>query len=534
MCQPRLPQTSVRNLIRIRLFRLTNSGNDLRSGKFVISFSYLEQVDLFELMPDGKLHVSSTGSATLVSGNAIAAAFPTFQVLLLPGETREYYIRIRSKSVLFFPMQIVSESQFSRMTGRNTLLWSLIAGTALAFSLYAASMSFSANRYAYRAYLCFGLAAAAYILISSGLIRVLIDFESPVNLNTLLYAAQALVIGSATFFIIRYLDLAHTAPRLYSLFLLIIGSGALTGVSFLMPAWIGRASYLLATGFGPLILMLGLVWLSVRHVTGARALLIAWTPCFLATIWMYLRLFNLTPYLPINHFIVSLSFAFTLTHIAFIIGGRARDAELWAHKDALTGLANRRLLAALMDREARIPSRRYRAAIAIDLDNFKPVNDGFGHAAGDAVLAAVGERLRAVFKDKGDIFRLGGDEFLVLCHSSLSRMEVINLAADYLAANREPVAFEGHALSIDASIGVAFLEDHGSIATMLKQADTELYAVKQAGRGRIRIAEERVQDRRKVIQNARFFSAAPPSARSASTLDRAALREPASARNTKA
>lgn len=488
-------------------YTLTNSADDPRSGKFIINFSYLERVDLFEVLPDGKLRHSAAGSATPVSGAAVATAYPTFQMMLAPGETRDYYVRVRSNTVLFFPMRMVSESRFSHAVTRDTMIWSLIAGTALALALYAASMSFGAGRGAYRAYLCFGLAAVGYILISSGLVNALVASGLSVNLNTLLYGAQALVIATGTLFITRFLEMRHTAPRLYGVFILLAGFAALTGVSFLLPQWMGRLSYLLATGLGPLILMLGLGWLTWRRVVGARALLAAWTPCFLATIWMYLRLFNITPYLPINHFIVPLSFAFTLAHLSAILGGRAREAELWANNDMLTGLGNRRLLTTVMELEAREPTGRYGAAIAIDLDDFKPVNDRHGHAAGDAVLVAVGERLRATFKGKGDVFRLGGDEFLILCYGSQSRMEVINLAGDYLSVNRQPVRFEDQMLTIDASIGVAFRDDHAGLEAMMKQADVQLYCVKQAGRGMVRIADQRTQERRKIRRMIGFLPA---------------------------
>ncbi|MEQ9504638.1 MAG: diguanylate cyclase [Hyphomonas sp.] len=488
-------------------YRLTNSADAPRSAKFVINFSYLERVDLFQRLADGAVQHSTAGSAMPVSGAGIAAAYPAFQMQLPAGETRDYYVRVRSNSILFFPMRIMSENQFSHSITRDTLIWSLIAGTALAFAMYAASMSFGTARGAYRAYLCFGLAAAAYILVSSGLVRALIGSALAINLNTLLYAAQALVIAFGTLFITRFLDLRHVAPRLYTVFILLAGFATLTGVSFLMPPWLGRLSYLVATGLGPLILMLGLGWLTWRRVAGARALLAAWTPCFLATVWMYLRVFNITPYLPINHFIVSLSFAFTLAHLSAILGGRARKAELWANNDMLTGLGNRRLLTAVLELEAHEPSRRYGAAIAIDLDDFKPVNDRHGHAAGDAVLVAVGERLRAMFKGKGDVFRLGGDEFLILCYNSLGRIEIINLAGDYLGANRQPVRFEDQTLTIDASIGVAFRDDHAGLEAMMKQADAELYAVKQAGRGRVRIADQRKQERRKTGRTIGFLPA---------------------------
>lgn len=478
-------------------YQLTNSADDPRSGNFIINFSYLERVDLFEVLPDGKLRHSTAGSATPASGAAVAAAYPTFQMVLAPGETRDYYVRVRSNSILFFPMRMVSESRFSHAVTRDTMIWSLIAGTVLALALYAASMSLGAGRGVYRAYLCFSLAAVGYILLSSGLVKALVASGLSINLNTLLCAAQALAIACGTLFVTRFLDMRHTAPRLYCVFIGLAGFAALTGVSFLLPQRIAQLSYLVAAVLGPVILMLGLGWLTWRRVAGARALLAAWAPCFLATIWMCLRLFNVTPYLPINHFLLPLSFAFTLAHLSAILAGRAREAELWANNDMLTGLGNRRLLTAIMELEAREPTRRYGAAIAIDLDDFKPVNDRHGHAAGDAVLVAVGERLRATFKGKGDVFRLGGDEFLILTYDALSRMEVVNLAGDYLSLNRQPVRFDDLTLTIDASMGIAFRDDHAGLDAMMKQADQQLYAVKQAGRGMVRIADQRAQERRK-------------------------------------
>ena len=487
-------------------FQLTNSSREPQAGKFVINFSYLERVDLFEVLPGGGYRTSAAGSAQPASGSAIATAYPTFQMMLAPAETRTYYVRVRSNSILFFPMRIVSESRFSHAVTRDTMIWSLIIGTALAFALYAASMVFGSARAVYRAYLCFSLSAACYIFVSSGLLSALLASGLAVNLNTVVYISQAMVIAFGTIFITRFLEMRKAAPRLYMVFMALAGVAALTGISFMLPDWLVRLSYVIATGFGPLLQIGGLAWLTFRGVAGARSLLIAWTPCFLAVLWIYLRLFNITPYLQINHFVVPLAFAFTLAHLAGILSGRVREAELWANNDMLTGLGNRRMLSSILELETREPSKRYGAAIAVDLDNFKPVNDRLGHAAGDAVLMAVGDRMRAVFKGKGDAFRLGGDEFLILTYSSLSRMEIINLAADYLDANRKTVVHAGTSINIDASIGVAFRDDHAGIDAMLKQADQELYAVKQAGRGMVRVADQRKQERRQIRRTISFLT----------------------------
>lgn len=132
-------------------YRLTNSSSEPQAAKFVIHCSCLKGVDLFEVLPGGELRASTAGSATPVSGAAVATAYPTFQMMLGPAETRDYHVRIRSDYHLFFPMHIVSESRFSHAITRDTLVWSLIVGTALAFALHAASMSFGPSRGAHRA-----------------------------------------------------------------------------------------------------------------------------------------------------------------------------------------------------------------------------------------------------------------------------------------------------------------------------------------------------------------------------------------------
>ena len=109
---------------------------------------------------------------------------------------------------------------------------------------------------------------------------------------------------------------------------------------------------------------------------------------------------------------------------------------------------------------------------------------------------AIATGFGSVFKGKGDLFRLGGDEFLIFAYNSLSRLEITNLAGDYLDSNRKTVVYEGERINIDASIGVAFRDDHAGMDAMLKQADQELYAVKQAGRGMVRVADQRKQERR--------------------------------------
>ncbi|MGK5684895.1 putative bifunctional diguanylate cyclase/phosphodiesterase [Actinoplanes sp. URMC 104] len=163
-----------------------------------------------------------------------------------------------------------------------------------------------------------------------------------------------------------------------------------------------------------------------------------------------------------------------------------RDNREMAITDGLTGLANRTLVTERLEHLARQPIRpgRHTAIMLIDLDRFKPINDTFGHEAGDAVLVAAADALRAVIRDGDLAGRLGGDEFAVLMQ--LPSREVAGVAAArLLEALRTPVVYREHVLMVEASIGVVVRDDPDTSGeTLLQQADTALYAAKRAGRGR--------------------------------------------------
>jgi len=164
-----------------------------------------------------------------------------------------------------------------------------------------------------------------------------------------------------------------------------------------------------------------------------------------------------------------------------------RDNREMAVTDGLTGLANRTLVTERLEQLARQPIRpgRHTAIMLVDLDRFKPINDTYGHEAGDAALVAVAEVMRTVIR-AGDLAgRLGGDEFAVLIQGLPSRETAGAVATRLLEAMRTPVIYGEHVLMVEASIGVVVRDDpYVSGETLLQQADTALYAAKRAGRGR--------------------------------------------------
>ncbi|WP_232344201.1 putative bifunctional diguanylate cyclase/phosphodiesterase [Actinoplanes awajinensis] len=167
-----------------------------------------------------------------------------------------------------------------------------------------------------------------------------------------------------------------------------------------------------------------------------------------------------------------------------------RENRRLAVTDPLTGLSNRALIAELLSEMLRQPHRddRHSAVLLIDLDRFKPINDVYGHEAGDAVLKAVATALRAVIRTGDTAGRLGGDEFAVLLPGMPTRAVAESIAQRLVEALRTPVIFGDLLLGVEASIGVAFLDETtADTAQVIAHADAAMYAVKRAGRGHYRV-----------------------------------------------
>ncbi|MBD9394309.1 bifunctional diguanylate cyclase/phosphodiesterase [Acidovorax sp. ACV01] len=161
-----------------------------------------------------------------------------------------------------------------------------------------------------------------------------------------------------------------------------------------------------------------------------------------------------------------------------------------AFADALTGLPNRllfedRLIHALLrlDRTNHHRVEDRLAVLFVDLDGFKPINDSFGHAAGDVILRSAADRLRREAREGDTVARVGGDEFLILLE------DVTDVAASVMVANRvlaslsEPFEVAGKQVQIACSIGIVVHPDHGERGKLVANADAAMYAAKRAGGG---------------------------------------------------
>lgn len=278
-------------------------------------------------------------------------------------------------------------------------------------------------------------------------------------------------------------------------------------VTNISPIWAGLASVILisagcyqcvGSGVLPLILMAGI---GLANLIGGIASRNAGTPrygimliCILALPFALATVLSPIPFL----FLIGLQTPVYTAGMIFLLlenhkilldlHHSERNNRQMAHHDLLTGLPNRALNLKLFSELLAVPQPRARSprskltVFCIDLDGFKGVNDGFGHATGDAVLVAVANRLRASVRDADFVCRLGGDEFVVLL-PDIADNEAADVARRIIATVSEPFEFAPGA-RVGASIGLASAPRDGDTADeLLSAADRAMYDAKRRGKG---------------------------------------------------
>jgi diguanylate cyclase (GGDEF)-like protein len=190
------------------------------------------------------------------------------------------------------------------------------------------------------------------------------------------------------------------------------------------------------------------------------------------------------------YFVAMTSAAFRLNKMLVTVMHSKRRSDDLARHDPLTGVRNRAGFIDALDAKL-VDSRNVEsfALLYLDLDHFKPVNDSFGHAAGDSVLRTIAQNLRAVLPAADVIARIGGDEFVILSWD-VTRDEAIAIAERVISAITAPITLaDGASVTIGVSIGIAIAPDHGNDAeTLLALADAALYEAKSSGKSCCRVA----------------------------------------------
>ncbi|MFK5893055.1 MAG: diguanylate cyclase [Pseudomonadota bacterium] len=170
------------------------------------------------------------------------------------------------------------------------------------------------------------------------------------------------------------------------------------------------------------------------------------------------------------------------------------ELKLMAMHDALTGLANRNQFEKRYQEMVNLAKREQKilAIMALDLDKFKPINDQYGHAAGDAVLKGVAENLILAVRETDIVARLGGDEFAIILYAPENQQTIEFIAKRIIKLVSNPINFKGELLTVGTSIGISIQDSINEITLeeVMHQADMALYQAKDSGRNTYRLYDD--------------------------------------------
>lgn len=183
---------------------------------------------------------------------------------------------------------------------------------------------------------------------------------------------------------------------------------------------------------------------------------------------------------------------------------RQQEDRLWTlgHHDSLTSLPNRTLFMDRCEQALSLARRRDNGAamLWIDLDQFKAVNDSLGHAAGDALLQQVAQRLKSRIRDSDTLARIGGDEFAVIMPEVKSGDSVVQVANELVASLNEPFNLPQGPAHVSGSIGIALYPEHAhSVETLMQCADMAMYSAKHAGKNQVQVSSCSHHDRHQPV-----------------------------------
>jgi len=175
--------------------------------------------------------------------------------------------------------------------------------------------------------------------------------------------------------------------------------------------------------------------------------------------------------------------------------GMEEQLKRMAFHDPLTLLANRSMFRDRVEHAVAVSKRNGRgvAVLFVDLDNFKRINDSFGHAIGDRVLQKSAQRLVKSTRNGDTVARLGGDEFAVLLENLTAKEQVMEIASRVVESLQESLDLPGADMRVAASVGVAFSTPDDGVEELMRNADVAMYSAKAQGKGRYTVYEPAMQ-----------------------------------------
>jgi diguanylate cyclase (GGDEF)-like protein len=509
---------------------------------WLLEFAYasLDRVEVF--VPDGKGGHDrlQAGDRQPFSSRPYGHRNLVFPLTLAPGTEQTIYARVVSEGNLTLPATLWTPEGLHQADLRTYPIFALYYGALAALAAYNLFLFFLIRDRRYLLYVAFAGCMIVGQASLNGFANQFLWPESPVWGNAVFPAAMAATGFFGALFTRSFLETPRMAPGLDKLALVCVAWFALAAIGpFVLPYRLAAINVSLSGIVFSILAVAGGVLCLLRDGPGARFFLIAWALLLAGVAITGARNFG---WLPTNDFTshaMQIGSALEMLLLSSALADRInsmrkekeraqadallakqsmvealqrseqglevrvaqRTRELadanrrlqeseealrhLAYHDQLTGLANRALMEDRINQAIEHAKRYdfYVAVLLVDLDRFKPINDSFGHSAGDEVLKAIGRRLRDCVRASDTVARIGGDEFVAVLDQLQGVEDANRVAKSITRSLGEPFMVQGQALGISASIGLALYPLHASDAqSLIKHADKAMYTAKSEAR----------------------------------------------------
>jgi len=478
-------------------------------GKWVLDIDYtlLNRIDVYVTSDGRVLRRAVLGNTLAFADRPIASRTHAVALDFEPGPQYELLLRVETAGSMILPITLSKPSAFHTRAINEQMIQGLLTSLGLCLLLYSLLQWVSLRETLYLKY--------AFLISGSVLFSVhffglgeLYLWTDNIWLETHMAGITSLLASCGTALFVEDVLQADMGPRLRRAMKLLASALALFALLHALDVIdIHGVSIVMSTvGLAPSLLGLpGAIARARRGDSVGIYFIVAWVGYFIASAIMVgvvkgsiganfwtMHVFQFGATVDMLIFLRIAVLRSAAVHAAAQRATQERDSLFsLAHTDPLTGLLNRRglndtLRAALMNST---PDRML-AVFVIDLDEFKPVNDQYGHDVGDELLMVVAQRLRATMRVNDAVARLGGDEFVVMAaglHSETQARELGNKLLDALRAPFSLGTLATRTCRVGATIGYALAPQDGTDAqALIKAADAAMYEGKQGGKNALK------------------------------------------------
>lgn len=488
-----------------------------RPATWMVKFEYpfLDHVTLYTLREQFS-DVQRSGSAVPIAERALAHRQAVFPLSLAGGETVTLYSHVKAAGSKVLNYSLMTPDAYYTQNDRHNFWLATYFGMLIALGIYNLLLFFGLKERVFLYYSLFAFGFTLAILTFNGIGTLM--FWSFLGEHTARLVAIGFTFASAmaTLFAQSFLNTWRYCPRWHHLL-----------SWFRAVCWIALVAALLlpiqlalrlmdVVGFSAsLLLLICGIYCSWRRVPSARLFVAAWSIFLLGAAVFALRNMSVLPANFITLHGIQIGSAIEMLLLSFALAARfnklkwqkeraqadtvamlkkqeaALEAKVAARTQALEQLANHDMLTGLLNRhglvryaEAALAHRNSQqdplALIMCDLDRFKPINDQYGHEAGDFVLQQVAKRLEHLAREGDHCARFGGDEFILLLEHVQQPRLLDDICSRIVQAISAPIKLPNGALvQVGVSIGVSLSSDENStLAHLLRDADHQMYADK--------------------------------------------------------